>query len=119
MVLQLPHTEGGFGVTFNDVAKDAVFYTTTSHFVAWLGAFSQVRQDLWYPKDDVQDSSSWSSPPILLIRDIHSKLLTDYGCKEASAPSQSQAQRSGQKQGVGELKVYRLLKSSIPKAFYF
>jgi hypothetical protein len=29
MVLHLPHTEGGFGVTFNDVPKDAAFYTTT------------------------------------------------------------------------------------------
>jgi hypothetical protein len=34
MVLHLSHTEDGFGVTFNDVTKDAVFYTTTSHFVS-------------------------------------------------------------------------------------
>ncbi len=34
MVLHLPHVEGGFGVTFNDVTKDAAFYTTTSRFVA-------------------------------------------------------------------------------------
>ncbi len=27
--------------------KDAVFYTTTSHFVAWFGVFSQERQWLW------------------------------------------------------------------------
>jgi hypothetical protein len=27
------HVEGGFGVTFNGVGKDAVFYTTTSRFV--------------------------------------------------------------------------------------
>ena len=33
MVLHLPHTEGAFGVTFNDVTKDTAFYTTTSHFV--------------------------------------------------------------------------------------
>jgi hypothetical protein len=43
MVLHLPHAEGGFGVTFNDVTKDAAFYTTTSRFVDWLGAFSQER----------------------------------------------------------------------------
>ena len=42
------------------------------------------------PKDDLRDSSSWSSPPLLLLRDIHSKLLTQYDCKEVSAPSQSQ-----------------------------
>ena len=33
MVLHLPHAEGGFGVTFNDVTKDDAFYTTTSRCV--------------------------------------------------------------------------------------
>ena len=33
MVLHLPHAEDGFGVTFNDVTKDAEFYTSTGHFV--------------------------------------------------------------------------------------
>jgi hypothetical protein len=88
MVLHLPHAEGGFGVTFNDITKDAAFYTT-SRFVAWLGAFSQERQGLWLPKDDLQDSCSWSSPALVLLRDIHSKLLTHYDCKEGCAPSQS------------------------------
>jgi len=76
MVLHLTHDEGGFGVTFNDATKDAAFYTTTSRFVVWLGAFSQERQVLWLPKDDLRDSSSWSSPPLKLLRDIHSKLIT-------------------------------------------
>jgi hypothetical protein len=42
MVLHLPHVEGVFGVTFNDMTKDAAFYTSTSRFVAWLGTFPQV-----------------------------------------------------------------------------
>ena len=58
--------------------------------MAWLGAFSQERQTLWLPKDDLRDSSSWTSPPLVLLRDIHSKLLTQYDCKEVCAPSQSQ-----------------------------
>jgi hypothetical protein len=33
MCIHLPYTEGGLGVTFNDVTKDAAFYTTTSRFV--------------------------------------------------------------------------------------
>jgi hypothetical protein len=45
---------------------------------------------LWLPKDDLRDSSSWSSPPLILLRDIHSKLITQYDCKEVCAPSQSQ-----------------------------
>jgi hypothetical protein len=77
-------------VTFNDVTKDAAFYTTTSRFVSWLGAFTQERQDLWLPKDDLRDSSSWSSPPLMILRDIHSKLITQYDCKEVCAPSPSQ-----------------------------
>ncbi len=46
-------------MTFNDVTKDAAFYTTTSRFVSWLRAFSQERQELWLPKDDLRDSSLW------------------------------------------------------------
>ncbi len=33
MVLILLHADGGFGVTFNNITKDAAFYTTTSRFV--------------------------------------------------------------------------------------
>jgi hypothetical protein len=29
MCIHLPHEEGGFGVTFNEVTKDTVFYSTT------------------------------------------------------------------------------------------
>ena len=90
MVLHLPHAEGAFGVSFNCVTNDAAFYTTTSRFVSWMGAFSQARQELWLPKDDLRDSSSWSSPPLVLLRDIHSKLLTQFDCKEVCASSPSQ-----------------------------
>ncbi len=86
MVLHLPYTDGGFGVTFNDVTKDAAFYTTTSRFVACLGAFSQERQKLCLSKDDFQDSASWSSPPLVLLRDIHQDLLANYDCKDTAPP---------------------------------
>jgi hypothetical protein len=80
---------GGFGVTFKAVTKDAAFYTTTSRFVAWLGAFSQECQILWLPKDDLQDSAAWSSPPLVLLGDIHRDLLANYDCKD-TAPPQAQ-----------------------------
>jgi hypothetical protein len=63
MVLHLPHVEGGFGVKFNWVTKDDAFYTTTSLFVTWIGVFSQERQELWFPKDDLWDSSSPACAP--------------------------------------------------------
>jgi hypothetical protein len=73
-------------VTFNDVTKDDAFYATTSRFVAWLGAFSQERQSLWLPKEDLKDSSTWSSPPLVLLRDIHDGLLVKYDCKDRVSP---------------------------------
>ncbi len=90
MVLHLSHTEGDFGVTFNDVTKDAVFYTTTSRFVTWFGVFSQERQRLWLSKDDLKDPSTWSSPPLVLLHDIHDGLLGKYDCKD-TVPPQSQS----------------------------
>jgi hypothetical protein len=77
-------------VSFNFVTKDAVFYTTTLRFVSWMGTFSQVRQELWLPKDDLRVSSSWSSSPVMILRDIHSKLIDQYDCNEVCAPSPSQ-----------------------------
>ncbi len=90
MVIHLPHAEGGFGVPFNCVTKDTAVYSTTSRFVSFLGDFSQERQRMWLPVDDLQDSSSWTSPPLRLLRDIHSNLISKYDCKEVCAPSQSQ-----------------------------
>ena len=42
---------------------------------------------MWIPKDDLRDSSSWSSTPLLLLRDIHSNLLTQYDFKETDPHS--------------------------------
>ncbi len=84
MVIHLPHSDGGFGVPFNCVTKDAAFYATTSRFVSFLGAFSQERHRLWLPTDDLQDSSSWTSSPLVLLRDIHANLLTKYEAADCS-----------------------------------
>ena len=51
-------------------AKDnavGAFTTTTSPFVVWLGDFNQERQGLWLSNDDLQDSASWSSPPLVTV----------------------------------------------------
>ncbi len=71
--------------------KDAAFYTSNSRLLTWFGAFPEDRQDLWLTKNDLQDSTSWSSPPFVLLRDVHSKSLTHYDWKEGCVPSQSQS----------------------------
>ncbi len=35
MCIHLPHAEGGFGVTFNDVTKDAAYYYIMLCGLAW------------------------------------------------------------------------------------
>ena len=47
--------------------------------MTWLGAFSQERQILWLPKEDLKDPSTWSSPPLVLLHDIHDGLLDNWG----------------------------------------
>ena len=86
MFLHLPHAEAGFGVTFSDITKDAAFYTSTSRFVVWLVTFPQDRQVIWSPQDDLEDSSSWSSPRLVLLRDIHFTLVADYDCRDSASP---------------------------------
>ncbi len=55
-------------------------------FVAWVGDFSLERQKLWLSKDDLQDSASWSSPPWVLLRDIHHTLSANYDCRDTAPP---------------------------------
>ena len=55
-----------------------------------LNRLPHKQQVLWLPKDDLQDPSSWSSSPLLLLRDIHYKLITQFNCKEGCVSSQSQ-----------------------------
>ncbi len=66
--------------------------------MTYLGDFSQESQGLWLSKDDLKDPSSWSSSPLLLLRDIHSRFLSDYNCdncKETSSQSQVNVGDSG------------------------
>ncbi len=90
-----------------DITKDTAFYTTTARFVAWLGAFSQERQGLWLPKDDLKDASSWSSPPLVLLRDIHDGLLAKYDCKDSAPPpdqprARARPERDSQDDGASQ-----------------
>ena len=42
------------------------------------------------PKDDLKDPFTWSSPPLVLLHDIHDSLLATYDSKDSvSPPSQS------------------------------
>jgi hypothetical protein len=96
MWIHLPHVEDGFGVTFNYVTKDTVFYTTTSRFVAYLGVFPQERQKLWCPKDDLRDSSSWASPPLVLLPHLNHLVEVSFVWDESSTSNTDVTDMSSQ-----------------------
>ena len=51
---------------------------------------------MWLPQDDLLDSSSWSSPPLALLRQIRDTLLADCDCKDSAPPkSQNDARARG------------------------
>ena len=48
--------------------------------------FILLQHVLWFDKDDLKDACSWSSPPVVLLRDIHSDPLVKYDCKDSAPP---------------------------------
>ena len=41
---------------------------------------------MWLSKDDLKDPSTCSSPPLVLLRDIHDGLLVKYDSKDTVSP---------------------------------
>ena len=108
MVLHLPHAHGGFGVQSNQITRHAAFYTTTARFVAWMGRFSPALQRAWIPTARLDDSSTWVSPPLSMLKEIHHRLLAVYNCEEeiqqssqAAADSQDAMSDGAGAGGVG------------------
>jgi hypothetical protein len=60
------------------------------HHASCPGLGLSPRNVKWLSKDDLRDSSSWSSSSLLLLREIHVQLLTQYDFKEVCTRSQSQ-----------------------------
>ena len=58
----------------------------------------------------LQDSSSWSSPPLVLLRGIHNCLLANYDCKDSAPlpPGRNSQDGDSQQQEVGLLLIPQL-----------
>jgi hypothetical protein len=85
------HSYIGFILDFASSIHNKQTRIKTLYFIILPLSTQLPSQELWLPQDDLRDSFSWSSPPLMLLRDIHSKILGQYGCKEeVCAQSQSQ-----------------------------
>jgi len=65
MRLHESHDEGEFGIPKNTITRRAAAYTTNARFVAFLGTFACPAQQVWLPRNDLQDPATWMAPPSL------------------------------------------------------
>jgi hypothetical protein len=87
MVIHLPHDHGGFGITSNVISRKDALYTATARFTAFMGTLPLANQSNWLP-DNLTDSSTLTSPPLLAMRSIHEEPLANYDCTEDQPSSQ-------------------------------
>jgi hypothetical protein len=86
MVIHLPHDHGGFGITSNVKSRKAALYTATARFTAFVGTLPLANQSTWL-QDNLTDSSTWTSPPLLAMRSIHEELLANYDFTKDQPPN--------------------------------
>jgi len=88
MKLQLPHFQGGFGVTPNAGSAISAFYAASVSLVQWLCFCSHAEQNFidlastWAPGQDLANLDQWSAPILPALKQAHKVLLTDFGCHE-------------------------------------
>ena len=86
MRLHESHDDGGFGVSNNTISRLAASYTTNARFVAFLGTFACPAQQVWLPGSDLQDPTSWDTPPLHNLVRLHEDLLQNYDCTDQPPP---------------------------------
>ena len=82
MTAQLPHHEGGMGLTPQRASGIAAFYSASSTFVGWLARRPHRLQ--WLRQGELADPGTWLTGPLLELTHTHKTLLQDYKCVEAA-----------------------------------
>jgi hypothetical protein len=67
------HDEGRFGVPNNTITRNAAAYTTNARFVAFLGTFACLAQQVWLPGNNLQDPKTWDAPPLCQLKRLTTK----------------------------------------------
>ena len=83
-IVQSPHHLGGLGFTPNSAAGIAAFYTSTAHFVQWMGSLEN--SEFWMGRQLMSQPDTWKADDLLTLVDIHSLLIDKYRCIEGPAP---------------------------------
>ena len=84
VIVELPHHKGGLGITPLPASGMAAFYSVTAHLVSWLGSFQHASK--WVAGQNLSDPTSWNSPALQTLKQLHCNLLTHYNCTEWAPP---------------------------------
>ena len=80
MIVELPHHEGGLGITPLQASGMAAFYSATANLVAWLQPLPHASE--WVAGQNRADPDTWTSPSLHTLKQLHEKLTQHYKCKE-------------------------------------
>jgi hypothetical protein len=95
--LQMPHGEGGFGLTPNTIAQTSTKVAMVSWFLGLVGSLSLDEKNLWFPNQLVHDPDTWTVPHLLQLKREYEILEDKYGC---IVQEMFTVHRSGHVQGV-------------------
>jgi hypothetical protein len=89
MIVELPHHQGGLGITPLPSSGMATFYSATAQMVSWLGSLPHVSQ--WVADQNLADPSTWKCSSLKILKLLHEKLKTHYNCAEWAPPPAADA----------------------------
>ena len=83
-IVELPHHEGGLGITPLPASGMAAFYSATANLVSWLGSLPHASQ--WVAGQTLDDPTTWTCSALSTLKQLHDNLLTLYNCSEWAPP---------------------------------
>ena len=81
-IVQKACHRGGLGITPNAASSISAYYSATAQYVSWVHQLPNT--ELWAGGQDLTQHDSWTAPNLLVLKDTHARLLSEYQCVEVS-----------------------------------
>ena len=89
IIVELPHHEGGLGITPFQASGMAAFYSATAKLVTWLQSLPHASD--WAAAQNLVDPDTWTSSALNTLKQLHDQLLLHYNCTEWAPPPDADA----------------------------
>jgi hypothetical protein len=83
-IIELPHHQGGLGITPLPASGMAAFYSATANMVSWLGSHPHAPQ--WVAGQNLADPTTWKCLSLTTLKQLHDHFLLHYNCTEWAPP---------------------------------